>query len=471
MEYEGELEIMNLQEAVPVVDQQNGPRILVVDDEVAICRSLEGVFRDEGFEVVIAASGEEALTLVGQDPPSLILLDIWMPGLDGIATLERLQEIAPKIPVIMISGHATIPTAIQATRMGAFDFIEKPLDLHEILTAVRRALGHGEELEVPREDEVGIPAQEQPLFGKRGASSVRLQSEFFTTQESRGMVVPQRTLAQSAVLYGHGVHTGRKSGLLLEPLPPDSGIHFAGVAGDIAIPAHVDFVDSSGWATTLRIGQVQASTIEHLMSVLHAYGITNLLVKCNGEVPVMDGSALEFCDLIERAGIKEQGGDWYQIVPSEIIECRGGREWIRLEPAQSFEIDYTLEYPEPIGKQHMVFHLSSPEAFKEEIAPARTFGFVKDIGLLQKRGLAQGGRFDNFVLIGAEGVINSDLRYPNELVRHKILDAIGDFYLLGRPLGARITAYMTGHSDNVSVIQQLWLQLKELSKQSQSVNS
>jgi len=437
----------------------SGRTILVVDDEAAIRRALEAVLRDEGFGVVLAEDGESALRAIEAELPALVLLDIWMPGPDGIAILKRIKEIHPGLPVVMISGHATIATAISATRLGAADFIEKPLDLHATLDAIRRAL-RCEESVAEGGEGAGLPTGEDPLeLGAVWASPV-IEPVVFTSQKLRGRQVPQRTLLRSALLYGQGLHSGRKSGLILEPLPANSGIHFIGVSQTSAVPAHVDYVGSTGYATTLKLGQTQAGTIEHVMSALNAYGITNLLVKCNGEVPVLDGSAREFCALFDQIGVEEQDGECFMIRPPKRIVIGSGRETISVEPADEFVIDYTLDYPAPIGRQQLVFTMNDVETYKREIAPARTFGFVRDIGALQKQGLALGGRFDNFILIGDEGAINDEMRFPDEPVRHKILDAIGDLYLLGRPIQGRVTAVMTGHSDNVALLRALREELR-----------
>jgi UDP-3-O-acyl-N-acetylglucosamine deacetylase len=167
------------------------------------------------------------------------------------------------------------------------------------------------------------------------------------------------------------------------------------------------------------------------------------------------GSALEFCKLFDNVGLTEQDGAWYEIAIDAPIHIGNGKEWIKIEPADSFSIDYTLRYPEPVGEQHFTFTLRDPDSYRTEIAPSRTFSFVKDVGHLQKQGLALGGRFDNFLLIGTEGAINDAWRFPNEPVRHKILDAIGDLFLLGRPLRGKVTACMTGHSDNIALLKQL----------------
>mgnify|MGYP000060268728 CR=1 FL=1 len=429
--------------------------ILIIDDEASIRRTLAGIFGDEGFRVLLAEDGVAALNLIKAERPSVILLDIWMPGMDGLELLGKIKQIYPEVPVIMISGHATIATAVRATHLGAADFIEKPLDLNATLLAVKRALG-----QVPpaaqATDSIAVSTDESGRLeiGREWDYSA-LHRLVFAAQPWAGRRRVQKTLAHSALLYGQGLHSGQKSGLILEPLPANSGIHFVGVSQSTVVPAHVDYVGSTGFATTLKFGGVQAGTTEHLMSALHAYGIANLMIKCDSEVPVMDGSAREFCALFDEVGVQEQEGDWFEIEIKKHIRIDKGREYIELRPADCFIVDYTLDYPEPVGRQHFVFKLESPEHFKNEIAAARTFGFVKDVGALQKQGLAQGGRLDNFVLFGEKGPVNGAMRFPNEPVRHKVLDIIGDLYLLGRPICGQVTAFMTGHSDNIAVLKAL----------------
>jgi len=426
--------------------------VLVVDDEASIRSSLSGILKDEGISVIEAADGESAISILVEHNPALVLLDIWMPGIDGLETLKKIKEIRPNTPVVMISGHATISTAVAATRLGAADFLEKPLGLTSTIEVVRRALDLAKKRQESSEPtwEKIEPTSVGPL-----RKSLNLNQIVFANQVARGAARPQRTIAHAAILYGQGLHSGRKSGLILEPLPANSGIHFVGVSETTTVPAHVDFVESTGFATTVRLGHTQAGTIEHLMSALCAYGISNLLIKCNSEVPVMDGSALEFCKLFDQVGLTEQDGEWYEIAINEPIQVGNEKEWIRVEPAESFSVDYTLRYPAPVGEQRFTFSLTDPTSYKAEIAPSRTFSFVKDVGHLQKQGLALGGRFDNFLLIGTEGAINDSWRFPNEPVRHKILDAIGDLYLLGRPLRGKVTACMTGHSDNIALLKQV----------------
>jgi UDP-3-O-acyl N-acetylglucosamine deacetylase len=257
------------------------------------------------------------------------------------------------------------------------------------------------------------------------------------------------------VLSGRGLHSGIKTGLILSPLSPNSGIVFGNISDGSTIPAHLDFVESTEYATSLRKGNTQASTIEHVLATLHAYRISNLLIKINNEVPIMDGSATDFCQLLEDAGIEEQDAEIDEIIISDrytVGEVAADRKFMVVEPCDTLTIHYTLDYPSPVGRQEYTFVLENEQAFKEQIAPARTFGFLKDIEALEKKGLASGGRLNNFILIDDEKIINTELRFPDEFVRHKILDLMGDLYLLGHPIRGKITANMTGHTQNCALL-------------------
>ena len=688
--------------------------ILLVDDEQNILTSLAGVFEDEGHRVLQAKSGEEALALLERETPDAAVLDIWMPGLDGIEALRKIKTSHPDIEVIMVTGHGTIETAVQATKLGAFDFLEKPLSLPAVLNAVERALDHrrlllenrqlrlmqmrphkllgdsaaaralrsaierlaGSDADVVIEGEQGVgkklaarlvhvasrrrdgrfvdvsaegqdetalaalllggagharegalarasagtlyvggqlpdsvrarllaaadgfggvrprlmlgivlpatapelPAAESlvlpPLRERRedipelarsflyeytnehgraekalaadaekalcdyrwpsnveelknvmerlaltsqsatitlsdlpvavlgGASapdlgdisfdeaellwerqflaaalkrhggevdavarSLRMPAEMLARKlQAVGLMKPakaaagqpQRTLARSVVLGGQGLHSGTKTGLILNPLPPNSGILFGSISHPDTVPALVDYVERTGYATSLRHGRAVAKTIEHLMAALHAYGVTNLLVKISEEVPIMDGSSLDFCQLLEDGGVVDQDATVAEIVVDRTLQVGdpddADGEWIAIEPAPHFEVSYDLHYPPPVGHQHFDFVLEDADAFKRLIAPARTFGFLRDLEKLEEMGLGTGGRLSNFILIDDEKVVNTELRFPDELVRHKILDITGDFYLLGHPVRGRIRARKTGHADNVALL-------------------
>ena len=430
------------------------PLVLVVDDEQSICNSLCSVLEDEAFLTLSANDGAEALEKVKEHHPDLVFLDIWMPGWDGVETLEKIKQIEPATEVIMISGHATIANALEATRRGAFDFIEKPLDIDNVLLSANRALEKIQYGSLTASGKHIVTGAQPALISHPGVCSVGL----------RGENIGQRTIARSTILYGQCLHSGQKSGLVLEPLPPNSGIHFAKIGETQTIPAFIDSVDSTAFATTVNSGRVSVSTIEHLMSALHAYRITNLLVKCNDEVPIFDGSALEICKVLDDISIEEQKGEWYDIAVDRELTINGTNregkptgETITLEPSElpGLSIVYELNYPAPVGRQVFSFYLDGPESYKNQVASARTFGFMRDIEKLQKAGLAAGGRLNNFILIGDDGVVNTQLRFPEELARHKVLDAIGDLYLIGRPIRGKVVAKMTGHSDNAKLIREL----------------
>jgi UDP-3-O-acyl N-acetylglucosamine deacetylase len=257
------------------------------------------------------------------------------------------------------------------------------------------------------------------------------------------------------VLYGTGLFSGRKTGLLLQPLPPHSGILFGNISADEVVPAHVDYVETTESATSLKKGRAIARTVEHLMAVLHAYRITNLMVKMIEEIPVMDGSALEFCKIVEKAGVEEQEEKVEELIIHRRLEVIHNNKSLTIEPADVFSVHFYLDYPPPIGRQTLEFVLDHEEAFREKIAPARTFGFLKYIEMLEKMGLGGGGRLHNIILVDKEKIVNTELRFPDEFVRHKILDLIGDFYLLNRPIRGRVTAHLTGHTENIALLKKI----------------
>src|SRR5439155_4060653 len=260
--------------------------VLVVDDEEQIRNTLRGVLADEGFEVIEAADGRQALDLLQRTPPRLAIVDVWMPEVDGIELVERMRMQSPGVPIIVISGHGTIEPAVRVIRLGAFDFLVKPFPLDALLNVVGRALG-------TNADATATAAAAAALSGP--ATSLAPARRF-----------RQRTIARSALVNGQGLHSGARTGLILQPLPPGSGIVFGSILSGETVPALVDHIDSTGYATTLVRGGMVAKTVEHLMAAFHAYGVTNLLVKMQAEVPILDGSALELCTLVEEAGIVDQ---------------------------------------------------------------------------------------------------------------------------------------------------------------------
>jgi two-component system nitrogen regulation response regulator NtrX len=714
-------------------------QILIVDDEPSILRALTGILADEGFAVVQARDGEEALQRLRDQAFDLVLLDIWMPGLDGIQTLQHLRALNPGVCVIVMSGHGNIETAVKATKLGAFDYLEKPLSLDNVLTAVNAAFDHlrksrdqhwAQFVPVAAEPLIGVsPAVQglraridavaaatsplllvgEPGSGKafvarllhqrrdRGGPFIRLAcaamseaeieqafarrdrfsmwhervgevdggtlyldglerlstaalqtltqliaahgrgeggagtlsgarllaaaaptfyrgtgmaaiqpvfatpplivaplrqrvedipllaehflrraarkdgstprelhpdalqvlmqydwpgnveelkatlervalttaksvidvddlphhlmtglgsgpravpaEEYASLKEARrawerqylmeqlrkhnwnaarvaqALQVkerslqrrlsalglrsapkavpakpPQRTLRRSVVIYGQGLQSGVKTGMILSPLPPNSGVLFCDIATGETVPAQAAYVESTGYATTLRRGLVTARTVEHIMAALHMYRITNVLVKIGGEVPFMDGSAQEFCQLIEEAGVEVQDAE------APVLRIRQRYVWgeegpgckhFIVEPAPQLTVTYHLHYPPPIGRQEHTFTDEGPEHFKRTIAPARTFGFVKEIEQLHALGMANGGRLTNVILVDDSHIINTELRFPDEFVRHKVLDLLGDLYLTGRFVQGKISAFWTGHTENLALVKLL----------------
>jgi UDP-3-O-acyl N-acetylglucosamine deacetylase len=409
--------------------------ILIVDDEAKIRATLRGVLSDEGFHVLDTDEGAKVPELVTTQRPQLVILDIWMPQMDGIELLEQIKAREPDLPVIVISGHGTIETAVRATKLGATDFIEKPFSLDTLLRSIYRAIG--------RETSNSVSGGESSLVSSLPTATLKARSK-----------TRAHTIKRSVVIQGQGLHSGVRTGIILQPLPPGSGIVFGSLSTEVAIPATIEYVHSTGYATSLCRDGVIVKTIEHLMSALHGYGITNLLVKMQGEIPILDGSAVEFCQLLESAGIVEQSESVAELHLDRtysVGEPESGK-FLRVEPADRLEVCYTLVYPEPVGRQEYHYVHRNAEGYRDEIAPARTFGFVKEIHALEQMGLANGGRLHNCILIGEQGIINPPLRFADELVRHKILDLIGDLYLLGRPLRGKVTACRTGHGDNIALL-------------------
>lgn len=671
-------------------------RILIVDDEKNIAGSLENILSDEGYDVSSTDDGLDALEIIQSDPPDLVLLDIWIPGMDGIEVLKTIKAYNPETDVVIMSGHASIDTAVKATKLGASDFIEKPFTLDHLVQSVenvfqekkmqalrgdkkftvkpnlllsfkmmmavnkgikkaschnkpglllgergtgkeliaqaihrqsrksdrpfvklncavhrmpdiqeqlfvavkkgrpnrkplKRAAGAREKvlylrnieslskslqeklvqalksdpgkkhentlkflparlfasssknlkalarkgqfnkelLEIFRENTIEIPplrkhAGEIPAlirgyiqeFARTGKAVRKIDEEALEAlcnyewpenmKELRSVLnqmlikgsatdkitlqdlpptirrqkatarrieiagqrgknkktrrLLQRTLKRSMVLCGSGLHSGIKTGLILQPLPPGSGIIFGDITSGDTIPARLENVESTDYSTCLKKGFISVATIEHIMAVLHMYRITNLLIKIGDEAPVMDGSAKDFCQLIEDGEFEEQDESYEEIVIDRRYSF-GSKEnsgpHISIEPAEKFIANYHMEYPEPIGIQDYTYEFTGEGSFKKQIAPARTFGFLEDVAQLTKMGFATGGKLDNFILLGDKKVLNTELRFKDEFARHKILDLIGDFYLLGKPIRGLVKAHKSGHTENIGLLKKI----------------
>jgi len=251
--------------------------------------------------------------------------------------------------------------------------------------------------------------------------------------------------------------------LTLSPAPIDTGVVFRRVDSTppVVIPGHPLNVQDTELATSLGKDGVRVSTVEHLMAALAGLGIDNCFVDVSAdEVPIMDGSAAPFVFLVQSAGILEQGAAKKFIRIKKAIEVRDGEKWARFEPFNGFKVKFTIDFDHPLfNSEPQTSEVDfSTTSFVREISRARTFGFMSDIEALRKRDLALGGSLENAIVIDDFRVLNEDgLRYKNEFVRHKILDAIGDLYLLGHSLIGSFSGYKSGHALNNRLLRELLL--------------
>lgn len=260
----------------------------------------------------------------------------------------------------------------------------------------------------------------------------------------------QTTIAKKVHNVGIGLHKGEPIRLTLEPLEAGSGIVFYRSDLGVSFKAEPKNVINTQMATVVGNEKGYISTIEHLMSAINAYGIDNIriIVDAN-EIPVMDGSSASFCMLLDEAGVRELDANKKALIIKRAVEIREGDKLVRLSPSKSPKFDYTIKFSHPlIGTQHHVFEFSK-KSYLKEISRARTFGFLKDVQALRSMGLALGGSLENAVVIDENKILNPEgLRFENEFVRHKILDAIGDLALVGAPILGDYTAFAGSHDLN-----------------------
>lgn len=273
--------------------------------------------------------------------------------------------------------------------------------------------------------------------------------------------IQQRTLGNSISAVGVGLHTGKRMTITLNPAPVDAGISFrrTDLDGNPVIPAHPVRVGDTRLSTTLEKDGVRVSTVEHLMAAFAGLGIDNAQVDVDGpEIPIMDGSAGPFVFLIESAGIKQQGSPREYIRILKTIKLVDGDKWARLEPADTYNISFSIDFDHPVlrqSEQTVSFSFDSG-SFVKDVSRARTFGFVHDVEQLQTQGLVLGGGLQNAIVLDDDRILNEDkLRYCNEFVKHKVLDALGDLYLLGHPIIGAFSAHKSGHALNNRLIRAL----------------
>ena len=271
----------------------------------------------------------------------------------------------------------------------------------------------------------------------------------------------QRTLRTSIRASGVGLHSGAQVVMTVHPAPPNHGIVFrrADLPQPVDIPARAEYVGATQLGTVLRQGEVRVSTVEHLMSAFAGLGVDNALVEVSAaEVPIMDGSASPFVFLLQSAGIEEQKPAKRFARITRRVEVKDGDKWARFDPHEGFRVNFEIEF------NHPIFQRSSSRATMEfssitylkEVSRARTFGFMRDIETLRKHNLALGGNLDNAIVLDDSKVLNEDgLRYQDEFVKHKILDATGDLYLFGRTIIGEFSGFKSGHDLNNRLLRAL----------------
>jgi UDP-3-O-[3-hydroxymyristoyl] N-acetylglucosamine deacetylase len=258
----------------------------------------------------------------------------------------------------------------------------------------------------------------------------------------------QRTLRRQISCVGIGLHSGNKVNLTLKPAAADAGIRFRRTdVGGHEVPATVQHLGGIQLATGLSRNQVSVETVEHLLAALTSCGIDNVLVELNSpEVPIMDGSAAPFIYLIQEAGVKTLSARRKYLKIVRPIAISRGDKRIALYPSDHFKVTYSISYDHPMLRHQSRTLRITEDTFVEELAPARTFTFLKDVEMMRQNGLALGGSLENAIVLGETGILNNALRFEDEFVRHKILDAIGDLALVGYPVIGHLVAHRAGHA-------------------------
>ena len=268
----------------------------------------------------------------------------------------------------------------------------------------------------------------------------------------------QRTLERPVRCKGIGLHTGEKVAMTLYPAPANRGVIFrrTDLPSAPTIEARPEHVVDTQYATTIAKNGASVKTIEHLMSALAGMGVDNVQVDLTGpEVPILDGSAAPFVELLRQAGLRRQFAPKTFLKVRQPITVEVGTRSLRIVPSQRLKVIYTMCFDHPVLGEQTVAMEVGRDRYAREVAPSRTYGFVRDLDMLSRLGLAKGGSPENAVVIGEDGVLNGPLRFPDELVRHKILDLLGDMYLLGKPLVGTIIAHGAGHQLHLQLVHRI----------------
>ena len=272
--------------------------------------------------------------------------------------------------------------------------------------------------------------------------------------------VKQRTIAYETHCRGIGVHSGKEVHLTIKPAAANHGIRFirTDLPGTPMIPALFNQVVDTSLATVIGSEGAIVSTIEHLMATLSALSVDNAVVALDTyEMPIMDGSARPFFELLENIGIEEQNADRCFFVIKEPVELREGDKFVGAYPYNGRKLSCTIAYDHPLIQTQTISVDLDPQVFKEDISPARTFGFVQEVDMMKRFGLARGGSLDNAIVVGHDKIMNpGGLRFADEFVRHKLLDCIGDFSLLGMPIVGHLVTHRSGHAFNHAFLEKLF---------------
>ncbi len=273
-------------------------------------------------------------------------------------------------------------------------------------------------------------------------------------------ILSQRTIAEKATCMGIGLHSGAPVHVTLSPARPSSGVAFvrSDLSGRTEIPARRAALSSTRLATTLGRGEATVGTVEHLLAAVYALGIDNLCVEVDGpEIPVMDGSSAAFLQLLRDAGLYDQQVARRVMRIRQPISVSDGDRSIRIAPAARLAVSYFVEYPHPaIGRQRIDDLAIDADSFERELSRARTFGFLREVEALRRGGLARGGSLENTVVLDEKRILNpSGLRFPDEFVRHKVLDLVGDLALLGMPVLGHIAVERGGHALHQQLVEQI----------------
>jgi len=267
----------------------------------------------------------------------------------------------------------------------------------------------------------------------------------------------RRTLRRAVGCTGIGLHSGKPVRLELKPAPAEHGIRFFRTDVGVEIPASIEYLARLDHATTLSRDGVSVDTVEHLLGALHGLGVDDAIVEVDGpEVPILDGSGAPFVILIHEAGLKPLAANRRYLKILKPVEVVRGNKSIRISPADCFRVSYVIGFDHPLLRHQAASFRVAADTFAEAIAPARTFGFLREVETLRRSGLALGGSLDNAVVIAETGVLNNRLRFADEFVRHKILDAIGDMALAGAPLIGRFEGRKSGHATNNELLRALF---------------